>query len=236
MAWIISAGGNPVVRAAKAAHNSAMPTAAQTATQATAPARDPRVDAYIERTAPFAQPLLKKLRDGVHAAHPGITESIKWGAPHFMYGGRLMANMAAFKAHCSFGFWMGDQIAGADKAGEAMGQFGRIASAADLPSPAKLKTMVREATALIDAGAPPRSNRRSAEPKPPAVPPDFFREALGRHPKARATFEAFPPSQQREYVEWLAEAKLEATREKRLAQALEWLAEGKRRNWKYENC
>ncbi|HEV8690549.1 MAG TPA: YdeI/OmpD-associated family protein [Ideonella sp.] len=209
-----------------------MPTAAKTA----APARDPRVDAYIERAAPFAQPLLSKLREGVHAAHPGITESIKWGSPHFMYGGRLMAGMAAFKAHCSFGFWMGDQIEGADKAGEAMGQFGRIASAADLPPATKLKAMVRQATALIDAGAPPRSNRRSADPKPPPQVPDDLRQALARNAAAAKTFEAFSITQRREYIDWLAEAKREETREKRLAQALEWLAEGKRRNWKYENC
>ena len=198
--------------------------------------RDPRVDAYIARAAPFAQPLLAALREDVHAAHPGITEAIKWGSPHFMYGGRLMAGMAAFKAHATFGFWMGDQIEGADKPGEAMGQFGRLTCAADLPTKARLKAMVRQATALIDAGAPPRSNRRSAEPKPPPEVPEFLREALRRHPKAGANFATFPPSQQREYVEWLVEAKREETREKRLAQALEWLAEGKRRNWKYENC
>ncbi|WP_374567544.1 YdeI family protein [Ideonella sp.] len=198
--------------------------------------RDPRIDAYIERAAEFAQPLLRQLRDGVHAAHPGISETIKWGMPHFMYGGRILANMAAFKAHATFGFWQGEAVAATGKAGEAMGQFGRLTGPKDLPSAARLKAMVRQATALIDAGAPPRRNRRSAEPKPPAAAPDFFREALARHPAAQATFEGFPPSQQREYIEWLAEAKQAATRERRLAQALQWLAEGKRRHWKYVNC
>lgn len=198
--------------------------------------RDPRVDAYIDRVPEFAQPLLRRLRDGVHAAHPGITEANKWGMPHFMYSGRILASMAAFKAHATFGFWQGEEVARTGKSDEAMGQFGRLTSPKDLPTATQLKTMVRRAVALIDAGAPPRSNRRSAEPKPPAMPPEFFREALSRHPAARATFEGFPPSQQREYIEWLAEAKQEATRERRLTQAIEWLATGKRRNWKYENC
>jgi uncharacterized protein YdeI (YjbR/CyaY-like superfamily) len=240
MAAIIGAGANPLLREVSAAHNRAMPAVAKPSTApsaktATASARDPRVDAYIERAAPFAQPLLKKLREGVHAAHPGIVESIKWGSPHFMYGGRMMAGMAAFKAHCAFGFWMGDQIDGADKEG-AMGQFGRITNAKELPSATQLKAMVRQAVALIDAGAPPRSNRRSAEPKPPLEVPEFLREALARHPAAAKTFDAFPPSSQRDYVEWLVEAKREDTRQKRLAQTLEWLAEGKRRNWRYESC
>ena len=195
-----------------------MPSAAKTvappAAPTSAPSRDPRVDAYIARAAPFSQPLLATLRERVHAAHPGITEAIKWGSPHFLYAGRLMAGMAAFKEHATFGFWMGDRIEGADKAGEAMGQFGRLTRAADLPAPARLKAMVRQAIDLIEA-------------------PEFLRQALIRHPEAGANFAAFPPSQQREYVEWLAEAKRVETREKRLAQALEMLAEGNRRNWKH---
>lgn len=204
------------------------------AAEAATNTRDARVDAYIARAADFAQPLLTRLRDGVHHACPGVQETIKWGMPTFMYGGRILAGMAAFKAHCTFGFWQGDAITGADKAGEAMGQFGRITGPADLPKPAQLKAMVRQATALIDAGAPPRSNRRNAAPKPPPEVPDFLRDALSRHPQAAAAFNAFPPSQRREYIDWLVEAKQASTRERRLAQAIEWLAEGKRRNWKYE--
>lgn len=199
-----------------------------------APRHDPRVDAYIERAAPFAQPLLEQLRRGVHSADPGITESIKWGMPHFMYGGHILAGMAAFKAHATFGFWQADQVEGADRGEGAMGQFGRLTGPADLPSPDELQAMVRQAVGLIDAGTPPRSNRRSAEPKPPPDVPAFLREALAAHPAAQATFNAFPPSQQREYVDWLGEARQAATRARRLAQALQWLAEGKRRNWKYE--
>jgi hypothetical protein len=156
--------------------------------------------------------------------------------PYFMYGGRLLAGMAAFKAHATFGFWQGDQLAGTPRSGEAMGQFGRLTGPADLPTAAQLESMVRQAIALIDAGALPRSNRRSTEPKPPAEVPGFLCEALQQTPKAGTNFAALPPGQRREYVEWLVEAKREETRAKRLAQALEWLAEGKRRNWKYENC
>lgn len=53
---------------------------------------------------------------------------------------------------------------------------------------------------------------------------------------ARKTWAGFPPGAQREYVDWITEAKTDATRRKRLATTLEWLAEGKKRNWKYETC
>jgi uncharacterized protein YdeI (YjbR/CyaY-like superfamily) len=211
-------------------------TTREPAAEAGRASRDPRVDAYIAQAAPFAQPLLAALREGVHSAHPGIEESIKWRMPFFTYGGHPLANMAAFKAHATFGFWQGDQVTGSAGSGEAMGQFGRLTCAADLPAKAQLKAMVRQAIALIEAGAPSRRTGRSAEPKPPTEVPDFLREALNRHPQAGANFDAFPPGQQREYVEWLTEAKRVETRDKRLAQAVEWLAEGKRRNWKYENC
>ncbi|MGM9491677.1 YdeI/OmpD-associated family protein [Ideonella sp. YS5] len=214
-----------------------MPAAASASRRTTDPAtRDPRVDAYIAKAAPFARPLLASLREQVHAAHPGIVESIKWGMPYFLYGGRLLAGMAAFKAHATFGFWQGDQLAAAPKSGKAMGQFGRLTGPADLPAAARLQSMVRQAIALIDSGAPPRSHRRSTEPRPPVEVPGFLRDALQQHPTAAAHFNALAPGQQREYVDWLVEAKREDTRARRLAQALEWLAEGKRRNWKYENC
>jgi uncharacterized protein YdeI (YjbR/CyaY-like superfamily) len=211
-------------------------TGREAAAHAGSTSRDPRVDAYIAQAAPFAQPLLTALREGVHAAHPGIGESIKWRMPFFTYGGHLLANMAAFKAHATFGFWQGDQVARSSKSEEAMGQFGRLTCLADLPDKTQLKTMVRQAIALIEAGTLARPAGRSTERKPPPEVPEFLREALSRHPKAGANFNAFPPGQQREYVEWLTEAKRVETRDKRLAQALEWLAEGRRRNWKYENC
>ena len=66
--------------------------------------------------------------------------------------------------------------------------------------------------------------------------PQDMRAAIDGNAAARATFDGFPPSAQREYVEWITEAKTDATRAKRLAQTVEWLAEGKRRHWKYANC
>jgi uncharacterized protein YdeI (YjbR/CyaY-like superfamily) len=197
--------------------------------------RDPRIDAYIAAKADFARPILEHLRAAVHAACPEVEETIKWGMPHFTYKGGMFAGMAAFKAHATFGFWRGKEVLG-DTGSErdAMGQFGRIASLDDLPDREALHRLIREAAALSDAGPAPRKPKHP--PKPPPEMPDDLKAALEAAPKAAMTFESFPPSCRREYVEWVVEAKRPETRAKRVAQAVEWMAEGKRRHWKYENC
>jgi len=195
-------------------------------------APDPRLDAYIAKSADFAQPVLRHLRQVVQAGCPDVEETIKWGMPHFYYRGKNMAHMAAFKAHCGFGFWHGDQVTGAEADRSAMGQFGRIATVKDLPPKAELLKLVRKAAALIDAGDQvPRAPKPAPKPSLPA-PADLL-AALRRSAAARRTFEGLPPSGQRDYIEWLLEAKQAATREKRLAQAIEWMEEGKSRHWKY---
>ena len=206
-----------------------------------ASARDPRVDDYIAKAAPFAHAPLAHIREAMHAALPDVTEAIKWSHPFFLLDGRPFANMAAFKAHCSLGFWKGGRPIAEEAAGDrdkAMGQFGRIESLADLPKAAALRRLIVEAraawAAAIDekASAPPApKTKREA----PAVPDDLA-AALGPKSAARKIFDAFTPTQQREYVEWIVEAKREATRASRVAQAAEWIAEGKTRNWKYQNC
>lgn len=198
------------------------------------PTPDPRVDAYIAKAAPFAQPILVHLRALVHATCPEVEETIKWGMPFFAYRGTL-CHMAAFQRHCAFGFWKWKQIVGADAPESAMGQFGRIEKAADLPPKKTVVACLKKAMALNEAGVPAAKRTRKA-PKPEAEVPAELAAALAskKHAKARKTFDAFSPSHRREYIEWIAEAKRDETRAKRVATTLEWLAEGKPRNWKYE--
>lgn len=195
---------------------------------------DPRIDAYIAKAQPFAQPILQQLRAAVHEACPDVEETLKWGMPHWTRQGRILVYGAAFKAHAAFGFGHGDQVVVTGKDGEAMGQFGRLTGVADMPSPAKLRALVKKAARLIEAGAKaPRAPKTGNEKPAPTVPVELA-AALRREPKARAFFATLAPSHQRDYAEWITEAKQPATRERRIAQALVWLAEGKRRNWKYE--
>lgn len=194
--------------------------------------KDKRVDAYIAKAAAFAQPILTHLREVVHEACPDVVETIKWSMPAFEHKGP-MCGMAAFKAHATFGFWKHDLIVGDDPAARtAMGSFGRIASVDDLPSRSTLKKLVRKACKLNDEGV--KSERPKDAPKAlPKMHPDL-RAALAGNARASAAFEAFAPSHKREYLEWIAEAKQDATRARRIAQAVEWMAEGKSRHWKYQ--
>lgn len=195
--------------------------------------RDPRIDAYVASSAEFARPILTHLREAVHDACPDVEETMKWSMPHFTYGKRMLCGMASFKQHCTFGFWNGGRIVEGDEPAEkAMGQFGRITRLADLPADAVLAGYVRKAMALTDAGVR-RAPATKRAPQGAVLVPDYVAAALQTNEKARATFEAFSPSHRREYIEWITEAKGDATRERRLQTALEWMAEGKPRNWKY---
>jgi len=194
--------------------------------------RDPRIDAYIARQAEFARPILEHIRAAVHAACPEIGEAIKWGMPHFVFQGKNIASMAAFKAHATLGFWNSGQLdEGIERLEGAMGQFGRLTGITDLPDRDTLMRLVKKAVALRGQPAAPRPR---PAPKPAAKVPDDFRAALDANQPAAKTFDAFSASAKRDYVEWVTEAKRPDTRTKRIAQAVEWIAEGKKRNWKYE--
>jgi uncharacterized protein YdeI (YjbR/CyaY-like superfamily) len=200
---------------------------------------DPRIDAYIAQAATFAQPILRRIREQVHAACPDVVEDVKWGFPHFLLDGRILCSMAGFKAHCAFGFWDRAEVRGMAARDGAMGQFGRIQSLSDLPAKAAFDRLLRQAAALRRAGKPAGAPKVSgAGPSRTAAAavevPAALAEALRAAPTALAHFQAFSPSRRREYSEWIAEARTEATRARRLAQAVEWIAAGKSRNWKYE--
>lgn len=195
---------------------------------------DPRIDAYLDtKAADFAKPILRHLRDMVHEACPDGEETIKWGFPNFTYKGKILAGMAAFKAHASFGYWNDAMLREDEKNRTAMGQFGRLASVDDLPPRETLVALTRQSMALIESGARPERQRA---PKAPLPVPQDLQAAIDASPAAKATWDDFPPSCRREYVEWVTDAKRDETRGKRLNQTVEWLKEGKKRNWKYENC
>lgn len=199
-------------------------------------ATDKRIDQYIGKSADFAKPILLHLRKIIHKAFPDITETIKWGFPHFDHLG-IVCSMASFKEHCAFGFWKASLMKDSEglfiQVGEtAMGHFGKIKSLKDLPSEGTLVKYIKEAVALNIEGIKIPA-KKSTNLKKENIIPDYFNLALNKNKKAKAVFDAFSYSNQKEYIEWLTEAKTEATREKRLDTAIEWIAQGKIRNWKY---
>lgn len=194
-------------------------------------AKDKRIDAYIAKSADFAQPILRHLRKLVHIACPEIEETMKWSFPHFDYKG-MLCSMAAFKQHAVFGFWKEKILLGTNPGSKgAMGSFGRITSLADLPGDKVLIGLIKKAAELNEAGITVARSRPAK--KAPLKIPSYFMAALKKNGKAVKTFEEFSYSHRKEYVEWVTEAKTEETRNKRLAKTIAWLADGKSRNWKY---
>ncbi|HXR63679.1 MAG TPA: YdeI/OmpD-associated family protein [Rudaea sp.] len=196
--------------------------------------RDPRVDAYIANAPDFAKPILVHLRELVHRNCPQVEETLKWRMPTFMHHG-MLAGMAAFRQHCSFGFWKHELVVGKELAGspQGMGQFGKVTKISELPSASALAAYIKRAMKLNEEGV--KAPRATPKKRALTMPPDLA-AALKKNRRAAAAFAAFSPSNQREYIEWLVEAKRDETRARRLSQAIEWIAEGKPRNWKYMNC
>jgi uncharacterized protein YdeI (YjbR/CyaY-like superfamily) len=197
---------------------------------------DKKVDAYISKSGGFAQPILEHIRELVHEACPDVEETIKWGFPHFNYKG-ILGSMAAFKNHCSFGFWKGaimkDPHQVMSVVGKtSMGSFDKITSLKDLPPDRILKQYIKEAAQLNEDDIKVPTRAKPKEAKPVEVPTDFLK-ALKKNRQAFEIFQGFSNSNKKDYVQWITEAKTDATRQTRLATALEWIAEGKVRNWKY---
>lgn len=199
--------------------------------------KDKRIDAYIAKAQPFAQPIMKKMQELVHKACPEVTETIKWGMPSFEYKGPMFG-IAAFKQHCVAGFWKSKLINDPkgflgerkNQGGEAMGNFGCMKSMKDLPPDKAIIDFLLQAKKLNDDGI--KIMRKSASKKELVIPKELM-AALAKNKIAKAVFEKFPLSHKREYAEWITEAKTDETKSKRLSIAIEWMEEGKPRNWKY---
>ena len=194
---------------------------------------------YIEASAEFARPILRHIRDLVHATVPGIEEQIKWQFPCFMYKGKILCHMAAFKSHCAFGFWlaplMKDPAGVLEKRGDssAMGQLGRITSLESLPDAAILKAYIIEAAALIDAGK--TLPKKEAKDKPEIQIDPLFQAKLQEHPKLWEAFSNLRASHQYEYIHYINEAKREETKVRRIEKSLEMISKGLDLNSAYKN-
>jgi uncharacterized protein YdeI (YjbR/CyaY-like superfamily) len=201
------------------------------------PSTDARIDAYIARSADFARPILEHIRKLVHKARPDVEETIKWGMPFFLNNGAILCNMAAFKEHCSLGLWNAPLLKDPEgilqiKEKNAMGHFDRLTSRKDLPADKTLIAYIQEAAELNDKGI--KKPKPKAAPKKELPVPPALAAALKKNKKALAAFDGFAPSHRREYIEWIIEAKTDATRDKRIATTVEWLTEGKSMRWKYQ--
>src|ERR1700690_2653241 len=177
------------------------------------PKKNPRVDAYIAQSADFARPILNRIRKLVHATRPGVEETLKWNSPFYEHKGILLAT-PAFKRHCALIFWKGRLFLGKDQKATLR----RLTTLSELPGDKILTGYIKKAVELNEAGI--KAPRPKPKAKKAVVVPDYFLAALKQKKPVLAVFENFRPSHKREYVEWIAEAKRQATRTTRIQTAI----------------
>ena len=195
-----------------------------------------QVDKYIREAPEFARPILERIRKSFHKGCPDVEEAIKWGIPYFIHHG-MLGGMAAFKKHVGFGFWRTNELPDPEQlfeTGTGAKQSmctAKVETLKGLPTQKILVEYVKRAVALNEAG--PAKAKQSKKTVSTRTPADLA-SLLKQNKKAKSTFDGLAPSHKRDYIEWITEAKRDATRHKRLQTTIEWLSEGKRRNWKYE--
>lgn len=194
------------------------------------------VEAYFAGSEDFAQPILRHLRQLILANCPGAVEEIKWGIPHFSLHGEYLCMLAAAKKHCALTFWkqeiMSDPRLKANPGLPAIKRYlGKLTSLGDLPKDAELIDLIKEAAVLNEKGV--KLPARQAKAPAQIEMPDYFAARLADDPRAKSVWDSKSDSFRKEYLVWITDAKSEATREKRIAEAIEWIADGKGRFWKY---
>ena len=199
---------------------------------------DPKVEAYLQDVEPFANAIFVHLRGLIHTTCPGAEEVIKWGNPHFEHHGENLVIFAAYAKHCSISFWkdalMADPRLKANADLPAAKRFmGKLTSLADLPPDDELVGWIKEAMSLNERGVKLPLRAPNPAKATPVETPMAFAAALTAAPAVLAIFESKSASFRKEYNLWIGEAKTDATRDKRIAEAMAWIAEGKGRFWKY---
>ncbi len=194
-----------------------------------------KVDDYIAKSADFAKPILNQLRQLIHETCPDVDEDVKYGTPHYSYKGDYLCMMGAFKQHCSFSLYKAElmkdpKIQESVKAGKKFGYMDKLKDVSELPSEKVLVAYLKEALELNANGfAKPKPVKEKSTTE--LVTPQAFIDALQRNNRANTVFESKSPSFRKNYILWIADAKTDETRNKRIEQSLEWIAEGKDRFW-----
>lgn len=192
------------------------------------------VNKYISNAPISQQKILSKLREIIHKASLDIEEKIRWSHPHFDYMGKGMCFIQALKERVTFGFWFGDKIYNSPKLSkEAKAIYetmGNLTDVSQIPSTKLIIEEIHLAMKLIESG---NRDVKEKKVKPQLVIPDYLSLRFKKDKTANSSFSKMSPSHQREYVDWIIDAKTDETRENRISTMMSQVKEGKSKNWKY---
>ena len=189
-----------------------------------------KIDAYIDRHPDWTDEL-NRLR-GVLLAST-LTEDVKWGGPCYTMKGSNVVGIGAFKQHIALWFHQGALLKDPDgvlinaQAGKtkAMRQW-RFEKGDKIPI-TRIKAYVREAAKIAEEGKSIKPEKRKL------VVPPLLATSLSKDKKLKTSFENLKPGLQREYADFISDAKREETQRKRMEKIRPMILEGIGLNDKY---
>ncbi|WP_425658696.1 YdeI/OmpD-associated family protein [Tenacibaculum ascidiaceicola] len=194
-----------------------------------------KVTQYIQDKSNWAQEL--NLLRSVFLDLP-VEETIKWGAPVYVYKGKNIVGLSAFKNYCGLWFFQGSFLTDKEEVlvnaqegkTQAMRQwrFNQL----DEINTVLIKRYVLEAIKNSEEGKElkPKKNTK------PLIIPKKLQLELDRNDRLKETFSEFTLSKQREFTDYISEAKRETTKEKRLEKIIPMILNGIGLYDKYKNC
>jgi uncharacterized protein YdeI (YjbR/CyaY-like superfamily) len=167
-----------------------------------------------------------------------LEETIKWSAPVYTINGKNVLSIGAFNNH--FGIWFFNGVFLKDKHKLLRNaQDGKTKAMRQLKFTAFeqidkviITTYVNEAIVNQKLGKELKPNRNKKE----AIIPPELQDTLNNNITLKKHFETLSPSKQREYCEYIASAKQEATKVSRLEKIKPMILKGVGLHDKYKNC
>lgn len=193
------------------------------------------VEEYIEVNTHFKEEL-EVLRALILSTN--LEENIKWSAPTYSLKGKNVLGIGAFKHHFCIWFFNGvflkdehNRLETAQEKTKALRQL-RFNTLNDINKPLVLD-YVKEAIENQELGKEIKPKRTT---KKDILVPELLNEELKTNSKFKAAFNALSPSCQREYCNYINEAKREATKISRLEKIKPIILNGKGLHDQYKNC
>jgi uncharacterized protein YdeI (YjbR/CyaY-like superfamily) len=163
-----------------------------------------------------------------------LEETIKWGGPCFTINGKNVLGIGGFKSYVGIWFHQGVflkdpqkvLVNASEEKTKALRQW-RFQSINEI-KPKLVKAYVLEAIENAKAG-----KELKPEKKKTGDLPEELKSALKKEKKLQSNFSQLTPFKQREYIDYILDAKQEKTRIARVEKSIPLILEGKGLNDKY---
>ena len=190
-----------------------------------------KIQAYIDKQVKWKSGL-EKLRSVLLSTE--LEETVKWGMPTYTINGKNVVGFSGFKNHFGLWFFQGSflkdphnlLINAQEGKTKALRQM-RFQDTKEIKT-TTIKNYVKEAIANSKAG-----KQIKPEKKTLAIPAEL-KKALNEDKFLKSAFEKFTPGKQKEFSEYITEAKREATKISRLEKIIPMIKDGVGLNDKYK--